>query len=68
MQSSVKKLQIDEGHIAQRLQQLSQQQSSSCYAKQKMALEREFGHFLTSLTTPKSLFSALPTDVAAFLV
>ena len=67
-QSSAKNLQIDEGHIAQRLQQLSQQRSSSRYAKQKTALEREFGHLLTSLTTPKSLSSALPTDVVAFFV
>jgi len=68
VKSSAKRLQIDEGHIAQGLQQLLQQRSSSRYAKQKTALEHEFGHFLTSLTTPKSLSSALPTDVVAFLV
>jgi len=59
---------IDEGHIGDRLQQLSQPWSSSRYGKQKTALEGEFGHFLASLTTPKSLSSGFPTDVVALLV
>lgn len=36
--------------------------------RQKTALEREFIHFLATLTTPKSLASALPCDNIAFLV
>lgn len=67
-QSPVKKCEIDEGYIAERLQQLSQQRSSSCCAKQKSALELELGQFLASLTTPNSLSSALPADIKAFLV
>ena len=67
-QSPAKKCKIDEGNIAERLQQLSQQRSSSRYAKQKSALELELGQFLASLTTPKSLSSALPADIKAFLV
>ena len=67
-QSPAKKCKIDEGNIAERLQQLSQQRSSSRYAKQKSALELELGQLLASLTTPKSLSSALPADIKAFLV
>ena len=59
---------IDETDIAQRLQHLSQQRSSSRYVRQKSALESEFAHFLASLTSAKSLASALPEDVIAFLV
>ena len=59
---------IDERDIALRLQQLSQQQSSSRYVRQKSSLESEFAHFLTSLESAKSLASALPEDVIAFLV
>lgn len=63
-----KKVKIDEEVIAQRLDQLSQQRGSSHYVKQKSALEREFSIFLHNLATPKSLASALPSDVIAFLV
>ena len=63
-----KKVKIDEENIAQRLDQLSQQRGSSRYVKQKSALEREFSIFLHNLATPKSLASALPADVIAFLV
>ena len=62
------RLSIDETDIAQRLQQFSQQRSSSRYVSQKSALESEFPHFLASLTSAKSLASALPEDVIAFLV
>ncbi|KAL9972926.1 hypothetical protein ACROYT_G019322 [Oculina patagonica] len=67
-QSPAKKCKIDEGNIAERLRQLSQQRSSSRYVKQKSALEFELGQFLASLSTPKSLSSALPADIKAFLV
>ena len=63
-----KKVKIDEENIAQRLDQLSQQRGSSCYVKQKSALEQEFSIFLHNLATPKFLASALPADVIAFLV
>ena len=63
-----KKVRNDEENIAQRLDQLSQQRGSSRYVKQKSALEREFSIFLHNLATPKSLASALPADVIAFLV
>lgn len=63
-----KKLQIDEGHIAQRLQQLSWQGSSSPYAKEKTVLERKFGQFLAKVTVPKSLSSALVNCVVGFFV
>ena len=59
---------INEGDIARRLQQLSQQRSSSRYVRQKSALESEFAYFLASLESAKSLASALPEDVIAFLV
>lgn len=62
------RLSIDELDIAQRLQHLSQQRSSSRYVRQKLALESAFAHFLASLTSAKSLASALPEDVIAFLV
>ena len=68
VQSPAKKCKIDEGYIAERLQQLSQQRSSSRYAKQKLALELELGQFLASLRTPKSLSFALPADIIAPLV
>ena len=62
------KLKVDEGAINQRLQQLSDQRSSSRYSKQKTSLEREFVKFLASLSVPKSFATALPADVIAFLV
>ena len=63
-----KRVKIDEERITQRLKQLSQQRSSSRYAKQKSALEKELFGFLSSLSTSKSLASTLPSDVIAFLV
>lgn len=63
-----KRLTIDERDIARRLQQLSQQRSSSRYVRQKSALESEFAHFLAILESAKSLASALPDDEIAFLV
>ena len=66
--SPQKKLLLDEDGIIRRVQELVRQRSSSRYARQKSALEREFALFLASLTTPKSLVSVLPGDVIAFLV
>ena len=63
-----KKLEIDKGYIAQHLHQLWLQRSSSRYAKEKTVLEREFGHFLTNVTAPKSLSSALLNDIVGFFV
>ena len=64
---SSKKLKVDESKISERLVQLSQQRGSSRYVKQKTALECELANFLSHLTTPKTLASALPEDVIAFL-
>ena len=47
---------------------MSQQRSSSRCVRQKSALESEIAHFLASSTSAKSLASALPEDVIAFLV
>lgn len=63
-----KKLKVDEGKISERLAQLSLQQGSPRYVKQSTALECEFVNFLSHLATPKTLPSALPEDVLAFLV
>ena len=67
-QGPLKKFDIDEGSIAQRVRELNEQRSSSRYSKQKSALELEFRNFLGNLSVPKSLSSALPSDVIAFLV
>ena len=56
---------LDEDGINQRVQELVQQRSSSRYARQKSAVEREFAHFLASLTTARGLVSAFPSDVIA---
>ena len=59
---------INEQTIIQRLDELARQRSCSRYAKQKSSLENELVGFLCSLSTPKSLVSALPSDVVAFLI
>ena len=64
----VRRVPIDSELIAQRLNELSRQRGSSRYAKQKDSLEREFCSFLSSIMRPKSLASALPSDVIEFLV
>ena len=68
LERHLKKLKVDESKISERLAQLSQQRGSSCYVKQKTALECEFVNFLSHLATPKTLVSALSDDVIAFLV
>jgi len=62
------KLDIDEVAITSRVQQLSQQRLSSKYAKQKTALEKELVNILLNRHPPKTVMSALPGDVIAFLV
>ena len=47
---------------------MTQARNSTRYARQKTALEIEFSRFLLSLSCPKTLSSALPADVVAFLV
>ena len=59
---------IDEGKIAHRVKELCQARSSTRYAKQKTALELEFSQFLSCLSSPKDLSTALPHDVVSFLV
>lgn len=62
------KLIIDESAIANRVQQLSDQRLSSKYAKQKTSLEKELTSYLLSLRYPKTLMSAVPSDVISFLI
>ena len=62
------KLVIDEGAIANRVQQLSDQRLSSKYAKQKTSLQKELANYLSSLRSPKTLMSAVPGDVISFLI
>lgn len=59
---------VPETMIGERLRQLSKQRSSSSYSRQKNSLEKELESFLSSLSSPKSLASALPSDIVAFLV
>ena len=63
-----RRVEIDETMIGERLQRLSKQCSSSSYSRQENCLEKELESFLSSLSSPKSLASALPSDVVAFLV
>lgn len=62
------KLNIDEAAIARRMNELGQQRMASRYSKQKSALELELIRFLSNLNRPKSIFSALPAEVIAFLI
>ena len=61
-------LKINEKAISERLDHLARQRNSTRYSKQKSALGKELATFLSSLSTPKSLASALPSDVISFLV
>ena len=61
------RVEIDETMICERLWQLSKRRSSSSYSRQKNSLEKELESFLSSLSSPKSLASALPSDIIAFL-
>ena len=63
-----RRVDIDETMIGERLQRLSKQCSSSSYSRQENCLEKELESFLSSLSSPKSLASALPSDIIAFLV
>ena len=65
---SLARLAQDNDAISERLEQLSRQHQSSRYVRQKSALEQELSNFLFSLSPPKSITTALPTDVVAFLV
>lgn len=59
---------VDEEQIAARVNELIQTRNTTRCAKQKTALEVEFSRFLLSLSCQKTLSSALPSDVVAFLV
>lgn len=59
---------VDEKAIAERLEELAKKRSSSRYDRQKSALEEELKSFLANRAVPKSMASALPSDVVAFLV
>jgi hypothetical protein len=67
-EQSVTKLPVREDVISKRLEQLAQQRQSSSYVRQKSALERELASFLASVSSPRSLATASPTDVISFLV
>lgn len=58
---------VDEDKLVGRMTELARTGDSSRYATQKTALEREQMGFLSSLSHPQSLPSALPWDVA-FLI
>ena len=60
----LKKVIVQESDISERIQQ----HQSSRYVRQKSSLERELSNFLFSLSSPKSIVTALPADVVAFLV
>ena len=62
------RVEIDETLIGERLRQLSKQRSSSSYSRQKNSLEKKLESLLSSLSSPKSLASAFPSDLIAFLV
>ena len=66
--SSQPSVDIDQSAIAARIEQLSQQRLSSRYSKQKSALEKELSTFLSNFVPPKTVFTALPSDVISFLV
>ncbi|EDO36319.1 predicted protein [Nematostella vectensis] len=66
--SSRMRLKLDEQKIDERLEYLSTKRNSSRYAKQKPSLERDLTQFLDSVTPHKSLATALPADIVAFLV
>lgn len=59
---------VDEEQIAARVKELIQTHNTTPYAKKKTALEIEFSRFLLSLSCQRTLSSALPCDVVAFLV
>ena len=64
----LKKVVIQESVISERVEQLARQHQSSRYVRQKSALEQELSNFLFSLSSPKSIATALPSDVVSFLV
>ena len=64
----LKKVVVQESVIFEHVEQLARQHQSSRYVRQKSALEQELSNFLFSLSLPKSIDTALPTDVVAFLV
>ena len=68
VEQQLKKVVVQESAIFGRVQQLTTQHQSSRYVRQKSALEQELSNLLFSLSSPKSIATALPTDVVAFLV
>lgn len=64
----MKKVVVQESAIFERVEQLARQRQSSRYVRQTSALEQELSNFLFSLSSPKSIVTALPTDVVTFLV
>lgn len=68
VEQQIKKVVVQESAIFERVEQLARQRQSSRYVRQKSALEQELSNFLSSLSSPKSIATALPTDVVAFLV
>lgn len=59
---------INEKMISERIAQLAQHRGATKYAKQKSALEKELSAFLEARASPKSLASAQPDDIVAFLI
>lgn len=66
--TSALRFSVDEKAIDLRVRSLEQSRADTRYGKQKSALESEFCEFLSRLSVPKSVSTALPQDVISFLV
>lgn len=62
------RFELNESAILDRKKVLNETHLSSRYGRQKSALELELSSFLSSLCCPKTVKSALPEDVVAFLI
>ena len=60
-------MKINLNAIDARLEALASRKSNKPYEKQKSSLAVEFDNFLFSLPTPKTIMSALPSDITRFL-
>ena len=60
-------MKINLNAIDARLEALASRKKNKPYEKQKSSLAVEFDNFLFSLPTPKTIMSALPSDITRFL-
>ena len=68
VEKQLKRVVVQESAIFERVQQPTTQHQSFRYVRKEIALEQELSNFLFSLSPPKSIATALPTDAVAFLV